>query len=290
MTPGAWDSARAYTPSVLYDSDRFSGHGDNCRFKMWYSGEDDAGDFHLGYLGRRVATLAVDLGPACPEGTTAPAGSRSAVLMQLVIDNDDVERVFLRDLLVTLSGSALDGGYVSALDLYRDDDPDGSPGDGDLLLASTSSPGAGVLFSGLDQEIPESSSIFLLVVARFGEPAPQGVDIMASVADASGVDGEGVDSRDLVVSMDAPLDGPLIAFVGDDGSDEEAAAVVEDGGDGGDDGDDGYGDNDSVVGAVSAFPLNGGGGCSLVEAGRMGLSSSLAAFAVSLLVLVVRRR
>ncbi|HPQ81034.1 MAG TPA: hypothetical protein PLZ86_04855 [bacterium] len=51
---GTWYSKRAYTPSVLYDENRFSGRGDNSSFKMWFSGRDDANDYHLGYLGRSV--------------------------------------------------------------------------------------------------------------------------------------------------------------------------------------------------------------------------------------------
>lgn len=51
---GTWHSKRAYTPAVLYDAARFSGHGDNSEFKLWYAGRDDSGTYHLGYLGRTV--------------------------------------------------------------------------------------------------------------------------------------------------------------------------------------------------------------------------------------------
>lgn len=33
-----WRSDRTYTPSVLYDANQFSGHGDAAYFKMWYTG------------------------------------------------------------------------------------------------------------------------------------------------------------------------------------------------------------------------------------------------------------
>lgn len=32
-------NSRTYTPMVVYDSAGFSGHGDNCRYKMWFTGQ-----------------------------------------------------------------------------------------------------------------------------------------------------------------------------------------------------------------------------------------------------------
>jgi len=51
----AWRSGRTYTPSVVYDANKFSGHGDSvighstC-YKMWFTGADSAlSDFAVGY-------------------------------------------------------------------------------------------------------------------------------------------------------------------------------------------------------------------------------------------------
>jgi uncharacterized repeat protein (TIGR01451 family) len=38
----AWRDDRCYTPSVFYDADGFSGHGDVSLFKMWFTGQDQA--------------------------------------------------------------------------------------------------------------------------------------------------------------------------------------------------------------------------------------------------------
>ena len=45
----AWRSVRSYTSSVLYDSARFSSHGDAYPYKMWYTGRDASGNTTIGY-------------------------------------------------------------------------------------------------------------------------------------------------------------------------------------------------------------------------------------------------
>lgn len=45
----SWRSVRSYTPSVVYDSARFSGHGDSYPYKMWYTGRNSAGNTAIGY-------------------------------------------------------------------------------------------------------------------------------------------------------------------------------------------------------------------------------------------------
>ncbi|MGA8148694.1 MAG: IPTL-CTERM sorting domain-containing protein [Gallionellaceae bacterium] len=46
----AWRNARCYTPSVLYSSTRFDGHGTAAAYKMWFTGEASAtGNFTIGY-------------------------------------------------------------------------------------------------------------------------------------------------------------------------------------------------------------------------------------------------
>lgn len=43
-----WRSVRTYTPAVLYDPNRFSGHGDACLLKMLFSGRDSE-NYAIGY-------------------------------------------------------------------------------------------------------------------------------------------------------------------------------------------------------------------------------------------------
>jgi|GEM_PF-2044778 len=66
----SWRNARTYTPWVLYDPDKFSGHGDSCPFKMWFSGTG-AGKYSVGY----ATTTPVDAGPdqrVCQGGNPIP--------------------------------------------------------------------------------------------------------------------------------------------------------------------------------------------------------------------------
>jgi hypothetical protein len=44
----AWRSDRTYTPRVVYDASRFSGHGDDAYCKMWYSGKEGS-NYAVGY-------------------------------------------------------------------------------------------------------------------------------------------------------------------------------------------------------------------------------------------------
>ncbi len=55
----AWRNDRTYTPWVLYDPDNFSGHGNSCPFKMWFSGKDSSGKYSIGY----ASATPVDAGP-----------------------------------------------------------------------------------------------------------------------------------------------------------------------------------------------------------------------------------
>jgi hypothetical protein len=43
----AWRSERTYTPMVIYDANKFSGHGDFAYYKMWYSGVNP--NYAIGY-------------------------------------------------------------------------------------------------------------------------------------------------------------------------------------------------------------------------------------------------
>jgi hypothetical protein len=43
-----WRSERTYTPSVVYDANQFSGHGESSAFKMWYTGVSGSG-YAIGY-------------------------------------------------------------------------------------------------------------------------------------------------------------------------------------------------------------------------------------------------
>lgn len=47
----AWRSARTYNPWVLYDANKFSGHGDAVPYKLWFSGApaSNPSDYAIGY-------------------------------------------------------------------------------------------------------------------------------------------------------------------------------------------------------------------------------------------------
>ncbi len=67
----AWRNDRTYTPWVLYDPANFSGHGDFCPFKMWFSGKDTQGKYSVGY----ASATPVDAGPdqrVCEGGSPIP--------------------------------------------------------------------------------------------------------------------------------------------------------------------------------------------------------------------------
>jgi hypothetical protein len=78
--PGSWDEMRHYTPSVIYVANKFSGHGDSCEFKMYYSGVDSGEkNYAIGY---KTGTL--QAGPAPervePVGGVLLSASRLSML------------------------------------------------------------------------------------------------------------------------------------------------------------------------------------------------------------------
>lgn len=44
-----WRAGRTYTPCVLYDASQFSGHGDACYYKMWFTGATASDTCTIGY-------------------------------------------------------------------------------------------------------------------------------------------------------------------------------------------------------------------------------------------------
>ena len=46
-----WRDVRSYTPCVIYDSNRFSGHGDICPYKIWFTGRTNSPstNYTIGY-------------------------------------------------------------------------------------------------------------------------------------------------------------------------------------------------------------------------------------------------
>ncbi len=65
----AWRSSRCYTPSVLYRSTHFDGHGAAAAYKMWFTGEASAsGNRTIGYADAAV----------CPAITVSPSAIPSA--------------------------------------------------------------------------------------------------------------------------------------------------------------------------------------------------------------------
>jgi PKD repeat protein len=49
----SWRECRTYTPSVIYDANMFSGHGDTYSYKMWFTGRTNtpATNYSVGYAG-----------------------------------------------------------------------------------------------------------------------------------------------------------------------------------------------------------------------------------------------
>ena len=250
---GTWHSKRAYTPTVLYDADRFSGHGQNSEYKLWYTGRDDANNYQLGYLGRNIPTVTVDLGPANPEVAGIWADGDPAPLMQITLDNDDVDVVRVNDLTVNLFGTVVDADRVENLRLYLDDG-DGRVGASDELFAEVGVTSPVVKFESLARDIGISSSEIWLVVADLSAGAEPAQTIMASILTADDVIAIG----DVMIAMVAePLEG-------------NAQVVVDGSGDGG-------GSNNNIAddGSWNGIPsitdrpemlMSGGsGGCSLTE-------------------------
>ena len=59
---GSWNEKRNYTPMVLYDVNKFSGHGEACEFKMWRSGVSASpSNYSIGY-----ASFCLPSSPATP--------------------------------------------------------------------------------------------------------------------------------------------------------------------------------------------------------------------------------
>ena len=74
-----WRNARTYTPWVVYDGANFSGHGDTCPYKMWFSGVNTNTIYSLGYA--TALPIVVDAGPdqiITSGGSTIIGGSPTA--------------------------------------------------------------------------------------------------------------------------------------------------------------------------------------------------------------------
>jgi hypothetical protein len=56
-----WRNDRTYTPWVVYDADKFSGNGDACPYKMWFSGMSADEKYSIGYA--CALPIVTDAGP-----------------------------------------------------------------------------------------------------------------------------------------------------------------------------------------------------------------------------------
>lgn len=205
---GTWHSQRAYTPSVTYDEDRYSGHGDNTKFKLWYCGRDDNGNFRLGYQGTMIGTVTVSKGPNVPNPECLEEGGDYVLpLLQLILDADAVERIDLEGMLDRLDGSAIDQSAIKSVLLYRDVIPNGEIDPEDMLLLEVTAEGADIDFDALNQEIPPSSSIFLLVAVKFTITTEGSLTIRSRVSDPSDFRGAGADSGQMIVNFSEDLVG-----------------------------------------------------------------------------------
>jgi hypothetical protein len=74
-----WRNERTYTPWVVYDAAGFSGYGDACPYKMWFSGKSTTGEYSVGYA--CALPVVADAGPdrtIMPGGSTLIGGSPTA--------------------------------------------------------------------------------------------------------------------------------------------------------------------------------------------------------------------
>lgn len=213
LEAGTWHSRRAYTPAVLYDVDRFSGHGDNSEFKMWYSGRSDSNVYAIGYLGVTVATVDMALGPNNPSSSAVTSVGDPVVLMQVALSNDDVEDVTLNGLDVTLSGSAVTEGNIDSLRLYHDSDGDGKIGPGDVLLAEEDVVSAVVTFAAFSDDLSMSSTTYWLIAAVFPKDITQDEIVSVGIEVSADVVGSGDDTHEMAVDLSSePLNGNPITF------------------------------------------------------------------------------
>lgn|GEM_PF-2962860 len=97
--PGTWISQRAYTPAVIYDTNRFSGHGQNSNYKMWISGRDDGGNYSIGYYGNDVAILTYDTSNNYPETSTNNGAIDNSNPLTITLTNDTFQDTDADDLL-----------------------------------------------------------------------------------------------------------------------------------------------------------------------------------------------
>lgn len=254
LEPGTWHSKRAYTPTALYDADRFSDHGQNSEFKLWYTGRDDANNYQLGYLGRNIPTVTVGLGPSNPEVAGIWADGDPAPLMQIDLDNDNVDAIRVNDLTVNLSGTVVDANRVETLRLYRDDG-DGRVGASDELLDEVDVVSSIVKFESMARDIGMSSSEIWLIVADLSDDAEPAQTIKASVLTVDDI----VVVGEVVVAMLAePLEGNAQVVV--DGSDQ-----TDDGGSGNITDDGSWDGIPNIVDRPEMLMSGGAGGCSLVD-------------------------
>jgi hypothetical protein len=249
---GTWYSKRAYTPTVLYDSKRFSGHGQNSKFKLWYTGRDDTNNYQLGYLGRNLPTITVGLGPANPEVAGIWADGDPAPLMQIALDNDNVDVVRVNDLTVNLSGTVVDANRVEALRIYLDDG-DGRVGASDELLDEVEVVSPIVKFESMARDIDVSSSEIWLIVADLSDGAEPAQTITASILTVDDI----VTVDEVVIAMLAePLEGNTQVVVDGSGDGDAGATSIAD---------DGLWDGiPSIVNRPEMLMSGGTGGCSLV--------------------------
>jgi len=275
---GSWHSKRAYTPTALYDEDRFSDHGQNSEYKLWYVGRNDANNYQLGYLGRSIPTITVDLGPANPEVAGIWAEGDPAPLMQITLDNDNVDDVRVNEITVKLSGTVVVADRVETLKLYSDDG-DGRVGELDVLLGEVDVLSPSVKFESLARNIGKSSSEIWLFVATISDDAEPAETIKVSILSGEDFIVEG----DVVIAMTSePLEGNAQVVV--DGSSDNPGAGS------GNISDDGSWDGiPSITDRPSMYMSGGGAGCSLVGQ-QIHLAITMLSFLIFLLPVLILRR
>jgi hypothetical protein len=167
--PGTWENTKPYTPQVLYDINRYSGHGNNSQYKMWHAGVSAGGNYTLGYYGRDVAIVTVEQLPTIPASQNFTSDTQTAPMIELKLTNNNVEPVTLSGLTIGLAGSLLDSGEAQKILAYEDLNGNGKVDPADPLLAEVAAANGAILSFTLG--IAQASSVSIILVASLSADA-----------------------------------------------------------------------------------------------------------------------
>jgi uncharacterized repeat protein (TIGR01451 family) len=174
-----WRNDRTYTPSVIYDNNFFSGHGDNCQFKMYHSGKSLAGSgedsYNIIYWAINSGTLTVDLGAHNPSSGIYKNNDENISLLQISLSANNIENWNISSLTFSTSGSINEATDISKIFLYQDTNQNGQKDAGDLLIKEINPPTSddgNLIFTNLSGVIDQNTTeSWILVYSLSGQAA-----------------------------------------------------------------------------------------------------------------------